>query len=201
MSQTSVLQRVIANFTYLFVGIIVSFMLMLIYHFQHEIFEQMQMDLVVVCVLGLIFSVLMYGFFSIRTILFTLFLQLESKQKEIEHLNHLLEQKISEQTAELKQKQEELAKSEQRLSFALQGSMDALWDFDVPAAQVYFNPRWFEMLGYPFQDTKIPFAYWEALIHPDDCTKTLKLLHDHLDGLSESYISEHRLHCKNGEYK
>ncbi len=201
MSQTSTLRQAITKTTYLFVGMIACFILIVIYHYNHEFFEKNQVDTLIIFGFGVIFSALGYGFFSIQKTLATVLLHLESKQKEIEHLNHLLEQKVLEQTAELKYNQEELAKSEQRLSFALKGSTDALWDFDILASQIYFNRRWFEMLGYAYQDKKVEFAFWEALLHPDDCAKTIRFLKEHLEGQTESYVSEHRLFCKNGEYK
>ena len=48
----------------------------------------------------------------------------------------------------LKQAERALQKSEERLRLVLQGSNDAPWDWTVDSGEVYYSPRYFEMLGY-----------------------------------------------------
>ena len=63
MSQTSTLRQAITKTTYLFVGMIACFILIVIYHYNHEFFEKNQVDTLIIFGFGVIFSALGYGFF------------------------------------------------------------------------------------------------------------------------------------------
>ncbi|HEY4083524.1 MAG TPA: response regulator [Burkholderiaceae bacterium] len=64
-----------------------------------------------------------------------------------------------------------LAKTAQRLSFALRGGQLGLWDWDVPSGRSEVNEIWAEMLGYALSEVSVDgnaAAAWERLLHPDD---------------------------------
>jgi PAS domain-containing protein len=48
----------------------------------------------------------------------------------------------------LKDTQQSLQKSEERLRLVLKGSTDAPWDWDLITGEVYYSERWWTMLGY-----------------------------------------------------
>lgn len=95
---------------------------------------------------------------------------------------------------------ETLGISEERLKFALEGSNDGLWDWDLTTNQVYFSPRWKSMLGYEVDEVKGDFEAWEKMVHPEDVKKVEKLIYEHIDGKSENYKSEFRMITKNGNW-
>lgn len=101
----------------------------------------------------------------------------------------------------LQQREQALEESEFRWKFAIEGTGDGLWDWDIPDNTVYFSKTWKTMLGYSEGDISNNLSEWERLVHPDDLHNTMIAVQEHLDGKTPAYINEHRLLCKNGSYK
>lgn len=101
----------------------------------------------------------------------------------------------------LQQRENALEESEFRWKFAIEGTGDGLWDWDIPNNTVYFSKTWKTMLGYSEGDISNNLNEWERLVHPDDLPGTMVAVKEHLDGKTPAYINEHRLLCKNGSYK
>lgn len=101
----------------------------------------------------------------------------------------------------LQQREQALEESEFRWKFAIEGTGDGLWDWDIPNNTVYFSKTWKTMLGYSEEDISNNLSEWERLVHPDDLHDTMIAVQEHLDGKTPAYINEHRLLCKNGSYK
>ena len=93
-----------------------------------------------------------------------------------------------------------LRTSEARLSAALEGANEGLWDWNIATGELYLSSRWETMLGYEPGDIAPQMQSWEKLLHPDDRDRTLKALTDHLEGRTPSYETEHRLSNKSGEW-
>ncbi|QLE44524.1 PAS domain S-box protein [Nostoc sp. C052] len=94
-----------------------------------------------------------------------------------------------------------LRESEERLQLALEASGDGLWDWNILTGEVYYSPRYLEMLGYSFDELPHDFSTWERLIHPEDLPWVEKILADHLKDSSVPYKFDYRLQTKSGEYK
>ena len=99
-----------------------------------------------------------------------------------------------------KRTEEALLKSEERFDLAVAGSNDGLWDWDVRTNEVYYSPRFKELLGYGDHEFENVFASFETHLHPDDREPTLAKVRRHLDD-RESYDVEYRLRTKCGEYR
>lgn len=106
-----------------------------------------------------------------------------------------------EDITELKQKEFQITQSEQRLKFALEGSRDGLWDWDIPSRKLYLSPRWKQILGYRDDELTASLDMWESHINPDELQVVAKSLRDHMVGDADYYQSEHRMLCKDGTYK
>ena len=100
-----------------------------------------------------------------------------------------------------KKAEEALRKSEERWMFAIEGSDDGVWDWNINTGEVFFSTRWKSMLGYNDEEIKSEQREWESRIHPEDLEEVLTILREHLDGKTEFYSSEHRILCKDGTYK
>lgn len=103
--------------------------------------------------------------------------------KEKDHINKQLEQ------------------SEQRWQFALQGSGDGVWDWDIEQQSSYFSKRWKEMLGYADNEFSSSYKKWLTLIHKDDLSNLKKNLKDYLNRKIPEFALEYRLLCKDQTYK
>ena len=99
-----------------------------------------------------------------------------------------------------KRTEEALLKSEERFNLAVAGSNDGLWDWDIRSNEVYYSPRFKELLGYGDHEFENVFASFETNLHPVDREPTLAKVRRHLDD-GESYDVEYRLRTKCGEYR
>lgn len=96
---------------------------------------------------------------------------------------------------------DDITESELRWRFAIEGSGDGLWDWDITNNKVFFSKNWKTMLGYDESDVSDSLNEWERLVHPDDYEATIAAVKQHLDGKTPVYTNEHRLLCKDGSYK
>ena len=92
-----------------------------------------------------------------------------------------------------------LRENEQRWSFALEGSRDGVWDWDIVSDRIFVSQRWKQLLG--FQDGETPRALSDLLSHvdPADREAAADKLRKHLDGETAFYQAEHRVRTAQGE--
>lgn len=95
---------------------------------------------------------------------------------------------------------EQLRLSEQRWQFALEGSGDGIWDWNLITNDVFFSPQWKKMLGFEDHEIGGSLEEWEKRVHPDDLNNVYEDIQKHLKGETKIYINEHRVLCKDGSY-
>ena len=100
-----------------------------------------------------------------------------------------------------KQMEQDLIANEQRWELAVTSTNDGIWDWNPQTGQVYFSKRWKNMLGYDDDEIGSSVEEWVERVHPDDMAITMAQLQQHLNGFTAYYQSEHRLRCKDGNYK
>jgi PAS domain S-box-containing protein len=93
-----------------------------------------------------------------------------------------------------------IQESEQRLSTALEASGAGIWEYDPPTGRVYFDPRWFGMLGYEADELPQRYATWAGLLHPDDREMSEQALRRHV-AEGTDFKLEFRLHAKDGSWR
>ncbi|MFO7604296.1 MAG: EAL domain-containing protein [Gammaproteobacteria bacterium] len=96
--------------------------------------------------------------------------------------------------------QEQLMESEERFNLAMRGANDGLFDWDIVSGQVYYSPRWQEMLGYASDEIEPDINAWRGRIHPDDAAKAESHLTKFLAGSQELFDDTHRLRHQDGSY-
>ncbi len=94
-----------------------------------------------------------------------------------------------------------LEKSEDRWEYAIEGSNDGMWDWNLITGDVFYSNKWKEMIGFSPDELTGRIDEWEERVHPDDISGVLELLRKHLNNESPEYISEHRIKCKDGSWK
>jgi diguanylate cyclase (GGDEF)-like protein/PAS domain S-box-containing protein len=95
----------------------------------------------------------------------------------------------------------ELILSEQRWKFALEGSGDGIWDWDIENNQVIRSARWKNMLGLEDWEMGPELEAWRERIHPEDVSRVMSDLEKYMNGETPQYMNEHRLLCKDGSWK
>jgi len=95
----------------------------------------------------------------------------------------------------------ELRDSRESLQLALLGADIAVWDWNLKTGEVSRSAQWAEMLGYSPSSITTTIDAWEKLIHPDDLKQALARLKAHLEGRTDTYVSELRLKTSSSEWK
>lgn len=97
--------------------------------------------------------------------------------------------------------EEALRASSELWKRALQSMGDGVWDWHIQDGVEYASPALKALYGYA--DDELPDApqALDNLAHPDDRARMLVDRQAHLDGRTPSYINEHRMRCKDGQWK
>ncbi|MBI5509800.1 MAG: EAL domain-containing protein [Deltaproteobacteria bacterium] len=94
-----------------------------------------------------------------------------------------------------------LLDSEQRYTLATLGANDGLWDWDLLTEQMYFAPRWKDIVGCSDVEIGSSPEEWFSRIHPEDAVRVRSLIRTHIDGHLPQFKDEHRMLHKDGTYR
>ncbi|MEE8589260.1 MAG: PAS domain S-box protein [Sulfurimonadaceae bacterium] len=94
----------------------------------------------------------------------------------------------------------ELEETRERLEYAVNGSNDGLWDWDIESNAVYYSPRWKAILGYKDEELPNLFGTWKDRIHPDDIEKALHDVEMSHRSPGIPFENIHRLRHKDGHW-
>ena len=100
----------------------------------------------------------------------------------------------------LRQAQRALRDSEERYALAAQGANDGLWDWNLITNEIYYSPRWFELLDAKPGELSTPES-WFSRIHAEDRTRVETKLNRHLQAETPYFESELRVRHNSGEYR
>jgi diguanylate cyclase (GGDEF)-like protein/PAS domain S-box-containing protein len=101
---------------------------------------------------------------------------------------------------ERKKGEDALRESQERYELAIRGANDGLWDWNIKTNEVYFSPRWKEMLGYTGDEIGSKPEEWLSRIHPDDIDRVRTSLLGHINRVNGHFEEEHRIRRRDGDY-
>lgn len=88
---------------------------------------------------------------------------------------------INETLDSLERNERMLQQAQERLALAVKGSNDGVWDWDLVSNDVYYSPRWKQMLGYSDHELgNRPDAFLDR-VHPDDLPPLMERVNDYLE--------------------
>ena len=103
--------------------------------------------------------------------------------------------------SEQKKLEAALKESNQRWQYALEGSGDGIWDYNVQSGEVYYSDQWKRLLGYDELEIGPGIEPWLEIIHPEDRMAFEINLARHINKDSAQFVCEHRIECADGMYK
>jgi len=127
--------------------------------------------------------------------------QIESIMKFYSQLGELLTTMRLEPKRQLEAADQAVREQQELLKLVWEMSNDGFWDWNIEKDELYFSPRWTEILGYSQEELKPQIHTWKNLVHPDDITAAMKAFVDHLQGLTPKYEFEYRMLTKSGKWK
>ncbi len=93
-----------------------------------------------------------------------------------------------------------LTESEERYALAVRAANDGIWDWNLKTNEIYFSPRWKEILGYQEDEIGNDPEDWFKRIHPDHKEQVQANLVAHIKGFSRYFECEYRMQHSNGKY-
>ncbi|WP_243358857.1 two-component system sensor histidine kinase NtrB [Fundidesulfovibrio terrae] len=112
-----------------------------------------------------------------------------------------LEKQVDRRTRELSDAYEALRESQERYVLAMQGTNDGIWDWSLRTGEVYFSPRWKEIIGFGPDELENNAEAWKSRIHPDDLDRAMRANMRCADGETPSFEIEYRMRHKDGSYR
>lgn len=121
----------------------------------------------------------------------------ELAQSEAELLDNLYE--LTEAQEELQRQKDEINEIKERFELAVRGSNNGIWDLDLRTNEIYYSPKWKEILGY--DDSELPnhIDTFNQLIHPEDKEMVWSQVNSYLSGDASEYQAEFRMKHKSGD--
>jgi len=101
----------------------------------------------------------------------------------------------------LKESEQALATSRQRLELALHAANQGLYDLNVQTGEAVVNDTYAAMLGYDPKNFRETNAAWQDRLHPDDREKVYQTYTDYVAGRLDEYRVEFRQKTATGDWR
>lgn len=95
-------------------------------------------------------------------------------------LNHRLEDKVSERTAQLTESEKRHRAVSERYALAAAGTNEGLWDWNIDTGEIYYSLRWVTILGLDPGTVGTDSDEWFSRVHREDLKALLSAVYDTL---------------------
>ena len=112
----------------------------------------------------------------------------------------LLAHTLNRMAAALQERTAAARRSEERLMLALEGSEQALFDWDIAGNRIFYSARASTLRGGPDQPSEVTPEDMRAFVHPDDLAGVLLRMKDALTGRAPIYEAQFRVRHKDGRW-
>ncbi|MCV2356446.1 EAL domain-containing protein [Paucibacter sp. B2R-40] len=102
---------------------------------------------------------------------------------------------------ERKRVESQLQDADDLWKLALESNGDGVWDWYVQSGVELYSSRYLQIYGYAESDVRPTPAEFDARTHPDDLAQMQADRDAHFCGHTGSYSNEHRVLCKDGNWK
>lgn len=94
-----------------------------------------------------------------------------------------------------------LKESEARFQMAMHAASEGIWDWNVSTNEYYYNPGYFRMLGFEYEEFPANTNLWKQLMHPNDKANVLEAKQQCIDGSKEMFEAVFRMKTKEGKWR
>ena len=94
-----------------------------------------------------------------------------------------------------------LARREEQLHLAIEGSNDGIWDWRIDTGEVYFSPRWKAQIGFEDDELQASFETFRERVHPEDWPRVQEALEAYLARRQGAFSVEFRFRHKDGGWR
>src|SRR5690606_29647427 len=105
---------------------------------------------------------------------------------------NILGRSINHMTAKLLQRENFTINSEKRLSLALSGSGEGVWDWDIEQNSSYIDENCCEILGVTSAEINVNNRIWVKSLHPDDIASAKSYFRRAANGSISMFEQEYR---------
>ena len=95
---------------------------------------------------------------------------------------------------------EELQSHKHSLWYALHEASDGLWEWNITEEKLYVSPKLKQMRGFGPEEDASTVDFWIDGIHPEDKSRVLAVMQEHLEGRTDKYEAKYRLRNRAGHF-
>jgi|GEM_PF-1829527 len=97
--------------------------------------------------------------------------------------------------------EEALRETSVRFELAVRGTNDGIWDWNLQSGEIWFSPRWKQILGYEDHELPNDSTTWRGSILPEDRADAWNRAIAFNEGKLDEYLATHRYRHKDGSVR
>lgn len=103
--------------------------------------------------------------------------------------------------SEKKKAEKLLEQAEERWRFALEGTHQGVWDWNIKTGACYYSPAYCALYGFEPDELNGDFGLWLERVHPDDRARMQEHAKQQLEKRERFVVSTYRIATRQGDYK